>query len=165
MTPTEMLSALQANPVALSIRAPWPYAILFLGKDVENRNWKTHFRGPMLIHQSAWFGHEEIHETIQELAKQNFYTLEHLIQHGSAYNWSFNATMPGDTLKRTGAIIGMAEIIDCVTHSESPWFFGPYGFRLRNAVAFPEPIPCRGALGLFRPDVSLAGLRLPDDHA
>lgn len=48
-----------------------------------------------------------------------------------------------------GGFIGTAEIVDCVSRSDSPWFFGPYGFVLRNA----EPIPfhpCRGALGFWR---------------
>jgi len=37
---------------ALSIRQPWAYAILHLGKDIENRPWRTNFRGPLLIHAS-----------------------------------------------------------------------------------------------------------------
>jgi hypothetical protein len=38
---------------ALTIRQPWAYAILRLGKDVENRSWRTHYRGPLLIHAAA----------------------------------------------------------------------------------------------------------------
>ena len=40
------------EPVALSIRQPWCHRILFEGKDVENRDWPTKFRGPVLIHAS-----------------------------------------------------------------------------------------------------------------
>lgn len=36
---------------ALSIRQPWAFAILELGKDVENRGWSfSAYRGPVLIH-------------------------------------------------------------------------------------------------------------------
>jgi hypothetical protein len=35
---------------ALSVRQPWAWAILALGKDVENRSWRTEHRGPLLIH-------------------------------------------------------------------------------------------------------------------
>ena len=50
-----------------------------------------------------------------------------------------------------GGIVGMARITDCVQAMESRWFFGKYGFVL--ADAFPvELIPCKGALGFFRPD-------------
>lgn len=49
-----------------------------------------------------------------------------------------------------GGIVGMARIIDCVTTMDSPWFFGKFGFVLRDA--FPVPlIPCRGMLGFFTP--------------
>lgn len=36
----------------LSIRQPWAYKIIFGGKDIENRSWKTPYRGPILIHAS-----------------------------------------------------------------------------------------------------------------
>ncbi len=49
-----------------------------------------------------------------------------------------------------GGIVGMARIVDCVTEMESDWFFGKFGFVLRDA--FPvELIPCRGQLGFFMP--------------
>src|SRR5690606_4128473 len=48
-----------------------------------------------------------------------------------------------------GGVVGVARIVDCVTDMDSPWFFGPYGFVLRDA--FPLPlIPCRGQLGFFK---------------
>ncbi|SOC43786.1 hypothetical protein SAMN05892877_111230 [Rhizobium subbaraonis] len=47
-----------------------------------------------------------------------------------------------------GGVVGMARIVDCVTKMDSGWFFGRYGFVLRDA--FPIPlIPCRGQLGFF----------------
>ena len=48
-----------------------------------------------------------------------------------------------------GGVVGMARIVDCVTQMDSNWFFGRYGFVLRDAFALPL-IPCRGALGFFR---------------
>jgi hypothetical protein len=49
-----------------------------------------------------------------------------------------------------GGIVGMARIVDCVTAMDSQWFFGKYGFVLRDA--FPvDLIPCRGKLGFFMP--------------
>jgi len=53
-----------------------------------------------------------------------------------------------------GGVVGMARIVDCVEEMESPWFYGRYGFVLRDA--FPLPlIPCRGQLGFFKlePDI------------
>jgi hypothetical protein len=49
-----------------------------------------------------------------------------------------------------GGIVGMARIVDCVTEWDSPWYFGKYGFVLRDA--FPVAlIACRGQLGFFMP--------------
>ncbi|MDQ0135729.1 hypothetical protein J2T08_003650 [Neorhizobium galegae] len=42
-----------------------------------------------------------------------------------------------------GGVVGMARIVDCVSEMDSRWFFGRFGFVLRDA--FPLPlIPCRG---------------------
>jgi hypothetical protein len=48
-----------------------------------------------------------------------------------------------------GAIIGYAKMINCVNRSESPWFFGSYGFVLTNSVLFENPIPYKGSMKLF----------------
>lgn len=40
---------------ALSIRQPWCHHILHDGKDVENRDWPTRFRGRVLIHASKGY--------------------------------------------------------------------------------------------------------------
>lgn len=52
---------------------------------------------------------------------------------------------------RLGAILGEVTITGCVTHSESQWFVGRYGFTLADPVAYDAPIPCRGRLGFFVP--------------
>jgi len=47
-----------------------------------------------------------------------------------------------------GGVVGMARIVDCVREMDSQWFFGKFGFVLRDA--FPLPlIPCRGQLSFF----------------
>lgn len=56
-----------------------------------------------------------------------------------------------------GGFVGMARIVDCVTEMDSEWFFGRYGFVLRDA--FPIPlIPYKGQLGFFRPDAEACSL-------
>jgi hypothetical protein len=49
---------------------------------------------------------------------------------------------------QTGGIIGVAEIVDCITDSDNDWFEGPYGFVLDSAREIPF-VPCKGKLGLF----------------
>lgn len=114
---------------AISIRQPWCHHILYDGKDVENRNWPTKFRGQVLIHASKGFDAEDRPE-VQRL------------------------NMP------LGGIVGIMEIVDCVSDMDSDWFFGPYGFVIRNARPLTF-VPFKGALGFFNvPDeaVHAAGL-------
>jgi hypothetical protein len=48
-----------------------------------------------------------------------------------------------------GAIIGIVDVVDCVTQHPSPWFCGPNGLVLRDPVKFVEPFAFKGQLGLF----------------
>ena len=120
---------------ALSIRQPWCYMILHCGKDIENREWPTRFRGRVLIHASKGMTHDEWEDAWD-------------FAHGSgASPAAVAARLTFDNIER-GGIVGSVEIVDCVTRSNSRWFCGTYGFVLRNPVVLPFQ-PYRGALGLF----------------
>lgn len=56
-----------------------------------------------------------------------------------------------------GALLGEVDLIDCVLSHGSLWFMGKYGFVLRNAVPYDEPIPCKGKLGFFEPEFEQLG--------
>lgn len=124
---------------ALSIRQPWAWLIVNGHKDIENRVWPTKFRGPVLIHASKGMTRDEY-----------AFALVHAEEQGVALP-------PFDELER-GGIVGRAVITDCVTRSESPWFFGDYGFVMTKA----EPLPfelCKGSLGFFTPDPDIGATR------
>ena len=129
--------------LALSLRSPWWWFVLHGGKDIENRDWPTKVRGRVYIHASKWFVKHEIH-TDWRFCR-------------SVAPRDISATKPAPTwedLKAVGGhIVGTVEIVDCVRDSASPWFFGEYGFVLRDPVALTTPIPCKGSLGFFRPDI------------
>lgn len=130
---------------ALSIRAPWWWYILHRRKDIENRDWSTRYRGPVLIHASKWWNLEAVGEDVRD-AKP-------LVRPAA---WRTETTYR-QMRAAGGCIVGRAEIVDCVSESNSPWFFGKYGFVLANPVAFAEPITCKGALSFFTvPDDVLA---------
>lgn len=122
---------------ALSIRSPWWWYILHDGKDIENRDWPTKFRGRVLIHASKWWNMEEV--------GYDFSTADRIA--GTQHRDSPTTVLAIGGGR--GHIVGSIEIVDCVTESASPWFFGEYGFVLRNPVAFERPVPFRGALGFF----------------
>ncbi|MBF0169079.1 MAG: ASCH domain-containing protein [Alphaproteobacteria bacterium] len=56
-----------------------------------------------------------------------------------------------------GGIVGVVRVVDCVTKSDSPWFFGPYGFVLADARPL-KFVQCRGLQGLFRPPIDVSTL-------
>jgi len=70
------------------------------------------------------------------------------------------------SLTQPQAILGIVTIIDFVEHHPSPWFFGPYGFVLKNPSLFRMPIPYKGQLKIFDvPDeVIINGLRMGKAH-
>ncbi|GGX62926.1 hypothetical protein GCM10007385_35070 [Tateyamaria omphalii] len=145
---------------ALSIRQPWVWAIINAGKRIENRPRRFHYRGPICLHAStAPLPPEEIAYS---------YCVEDVL--------AWHRTKPVSTKEakkeppslsdltprlcdiQRGGIIGTAEIVDCIEHSNDPWFFGPYGLVLDNVQAV-DFIPVKGALGLFdwRKKLEVAG--------
>jgi ASCH domain len=125
----------------LSVRAPWWWFILHGGKNIENRDWPTNFRGTVYLHASKWFGVEEICEDFAEA---------YSIYKNAGWVNPNHPFVSTNVLKEgRGCIVGKIDIVDCVSSSSSPWFFGKYGFVLANPVVFPKPIPFRGALRFF----------------
>ncbi len=111
----------------ISIKQPWAWLIIQGHKDIENRDWYTSYRGPLLVHASKTLADAKAMRWIDNM--------HHGIRLPDHYD--------------IGAIIGEVEITGCVTHSDSLWFIGPYGFELENPVVYPRPIRYRGQLGLF----------------
>lgn len=120
---------------ALSIRQPWAWLILNAGKDVENRNWRTNFRGRIYIHAAATMTRREYEDA-----------MDWVVCSGIPLNFE----EPHPTRFMRGGIIGSVEIVDCVEKSESPWFVGKYGFVLKNPIRLPFQ-PCKGRLHFFTP--------------
>lgn len=119
---------------ALSIMQPWAWLIVNGHKDIENRDWRSDnpglkYRGEVLIHTGLKFDPNFTGIGLPDIVKK----------------------IPTDADLQRGGIIGIAEIVDVVKDHPSPWFFGRYGFVLRNARPI-EFRPCVGQLGFFTPD-------------
>ncbi|HBN8293996.1 ASCH domain-containing protein [Pseudomonas aeruginosa] len=114
---------------ALSIHQPWAWLIVNGYKSIENRDWRTHFRGPLLIHAAQGMTRAEYEDAASLCSK-------------------LGVTLPAfDALER-GGIVGKAFLYSCIDHSRSPWFFGKFGFELGDAKPLPFH-PCKGRLGFF----------------
>lgn len=121
---------------ALSIRQPWAWLIVNGFKDVENRTWKTKYRGEVLIHASKTYD------------KVDYNYLKSMIGSESVDKLLLAGLHPEKFL---GGIIGKVEITDCVEQCNSKWFHGPYGFIVKNQQVLPF-YPYKGKLGLFKID-------------
>lgn len=130
---------------ALSFRQPWAWLIVNRYKNIENRTWSTKFRGNFLIHASRKFDWDGWRWVI------NFFSGRYLMP-----SVSIPETDPGPKWHR-GGIVGIAEIVDCVTESDSLWFSGPYGFELENCHPL-EFLPLKGKLKFFEVDANLLNL-------
>jgi hypothetical protein len=104
---------------ALSIHQPWAWAIAKGLKDIENRTWRTHYRGPLLIHAT---GDKPEQSDCALVARQCRRRGEPVPDF--------------DQLPR-GGIVGVCELVNCVTEHNSEWFGGPYGFVLQRAREIP----------------------------
>lgn len=127
---------------ALSVRAPWWWFILH-GKPIENRDWKDRnpglrFRGPCLLHASAWWHNIEVPEDADDAREM-----------GRRAGLTIPTINEREMRAAGGSIVGMVDVVDVVRSSASPWFVGPVGLVLRNPVKLPKPVPCKGALGFF----------------
>lgn len=125
---------------ALSIHQPWAWAILHTGKDIENRTWRTHHRGPMLVHAA------KTRATFDRVA--------------DLFEDRFGVALPAWDELDVRAIVGVVDVIDCVRDSASRWAEpGYWHWVLANPRLFDEAIPYRGAQLLFRvPDEMYGGI-------
>ena len=148
---------------AITLRHPWAFAVQRLGKTVENRTWEPprHLIGQYIaIHGGAVPKGEA---RVECEAEAEYILTEILTMEGMALlsearqNWLYHQAhtisvkdwiIPG--------IVAVAKLEVAVTKSDSPWFFGPYGWVLSDVTPLETPIPHRGAQGFW--PVSAAAL-------
>ena len=128
----------------LSIKNPYAYLCASGIKDIENRSWKTNFRGTFLIHASG---------QIYPFFKGN--NLAFPLDQWKDINDKVDVSIKEehDKFFITSSIIGQADLVDCVQNHPSIWadknsevnLLDPnakpiWNWVLENAIIFPEPI-------------------------
>jgi hypothetical protein len=125
---------------ALSVRQPWAELILLGRKRYELRSWETKYRGRLLIHAA---------QTVER---------RHVVRAG----------LDAKQLT-TGALVGSVEVVGCGAFAPpiaeelrsngsyfGEWQPGLFAWELREPRRLRQPVPCRGALGLWSvPEVLL----------
>lgn len=142
---------------ALTVQQPWAWAIMHGGKLIENRTQNWNYRGPLAIHAGLRFS---------RLGGDDLRIHDAWHEHGD-----FRHTPDDSSAFTLGAIIGTVDLVD--VHPDAahrrhpdtvccpPW--GDTGVAggcdrrrithlvLENPQPLAEPIPAKGALGLWTP--------------
>lgn len=124
-------------------------------KDIENRTWKTNFRGRVLIHAGA-----------KQLNSKDLFSIEKVNEiPPDLLDDIENGNLP------TSVIIGSVEIVDCVINHPSIWaektpyaYLGKliveckppiYNWLLANPIKFKNPIPMKGKLSFWESECEI----------
>ena len=142
---------------ALTIKQPWAWLIAHGYKNVENRTWRTNYRGNLLIHVSKSCSdlEPEIFITVAKILKKlghkntaNFF---------SWYKTSINDISDREAFLRflknqRGKVIAQTNLVDVnqIDKEQNPWAIsGQYQFVLENAIPLENPFAIRGKLGIW----------------
>lgn len=135
----------------LTVRQPWAWLIIHGGgtyesrpaglrygyKNIENRKWRTRYRGPLLIHAAIT---ETGYDETYQLAEKMYY---------AEYGKSNGRRNPIDGLTY-GAIIGQVKLIDIVrNYPQGNWTMPDCWHWVLDHPQPIRPIPYRGLPGLF----------------
>lgn len=127
---------------AISLTEPYASLIAVGAKRIETRSWMSRYRGPLAIHAAKSVDEASV-EVFAGFASMEKYRID----------W--------DNLP-SGAIVAVVELLDCerITRENAPpipeLVFGDYdpgrwAWKLGEPRRLVEPVPCRGALGLWTP--------------
>jgi hypothetical protein len=151
---------------AITLTQPWATLVAIGAKRLETRSWRTSYRGPLAIHAAAGYGkggrraHKELCGTEPFCSVLNAAMGRWLKGRGDLRDMVEHPFMP------MGAIIAVCHLtaIYRITEQGVEGFCpqpprneiafgdytpGRYAWLLSDIRALPEPIPAKGALGLW----------------
>lgn len=146
----------------LTIRQPWAWAIATQGKDVENRTWKTSYRGLLAIHAGSTLdGDADEYATLMPESAAR------ALRKVQAEVTLAGRLTDGTEHLRLGRVVAVAEVVGCHLSPDflgtcgatrplcSPWAVADqYHWLLDDVRQLPEPVRCKGKQRLWD---------LPDD--
>jgi hypothetical protein len=166
---------------ALTLWRPWDSAILYLGKPVENRDWPP----PMALigqrialHSGKKFdlaGAEFcVRTAIDQGVSQPLIT--EVLERAERVDSAILGTV------RLARIIRKIDVRELPPHQmgfpgavalslaqdplqASPWFFGDFGWVVDELIPFKEPVPCKGAQGLWTLPIAVEAAVLAQEAA
>jgi activating signal cointegrator 1 len=140
---------------ALTLYQPWATLVAIEAKRIETRSWSTGYRGPLMIHASKNKKYVNMRGADYICDTEPFYSV--LMNQALTFHWQkMWGSLP------MGAFVATCELVGCVEMRGDNWNHlsqqekafgnycdGRYMWFLENIKILAEPIPARGALGLF----------------
>lgn len=132
---------------ALSMTQPWAQALFLNLKHFETRSWSINYRGPLLIHAAKGF---------PKYARE-FAATERTLGRGNA-RLALGAIIGKANLVKIWRIEELIGQLSGLEHLYGDYSPGRYAWEFTTPLLLVEPIPYRGALGLFNIDESTINL-------
>lgn len=155
----------------LTLTQPWAQLVAIGAKKIETRSWSTLYRGPLAIHAAKGLGPVGgVSGLIDVCSGEPFLSV--LKAAGIIEGGIRKDRLP------LGAIVAVCNLVDCMVILETglitangvfpktaqplpsdqectfgDYSPGRYAWLLCDVQALPEPIPAKGALGLWEPDL------------
>jgi hypothetical protein len=143
----------------ISIKHPWPWAILHAGKRIENRDWYCDYRGPVLIHASKLRVPKR--ERIPSDFVVEWRAMQEIMRRAGVDKKALPEVSFRSLAAQSGGIVAEARIVDCIlpggkivggggAHplASDPWYVGNYGIVLDDVRPVPF-VAWVGATGLW----------------
>ncbi len=112
----------------LTVKQPWAWALIYAGKDVENRSRHFSYRGTLIIHAG-----------------------QSVDPAGVEFLRSIGIEPPAEALEG-GHIVGRVEVTGCTGDSPSRWAqSGAWHIQVSDPQPAVQQVAARGNLGLQRP--------------
>ena len=128
----------------ISIRQPWAWLICSGFKNIENRSWRTNYRGRLYIHAGKSFDWDAL-DYLDQYLPYEYYRLVHIY-------FGIRERRIVRHQEEFGAIVGYADLTDCIQNSRSIWAQrGLFHWELHDPLEL-APIPLKGQLGIFEVD-------------
>jgi hypothetical protein len=123
----------------LTLTQPWATLVAIGAKKIETRSWNTNYRGPLAIHAAK----KCPYEALELVFKEPFHSCIGRNQ------------MPLGFIVATCVLVDVERIYaDSYIPGKPEFMFGDYSigrymWKLDNVKILPEPIPAKGAMGLW----------------
>lgn len=140
---------------ALTVKQPWAWAIAHGQKDVENRRWTTSYRGLLAIHAGAAWDEgggwdRRVIQAVLHYGQPAGHFDPPLKVEGFTHSGDPIALLREPHRFVPGAVIAVADLIDVTRDDPSGWAEpDQFHWRLANVRRLDQPIPAKGALGLW----------------